>query len=179
MGHGLSVLIFLTKTLKQVSEQIKITKNQIGIFIKWLSLSFLTIVALRIVLAIIFALTGILPEQPHLESYPSKELLFEALIKAPLIESILIIGLLIMFNRLMNQKTSIFLTAILFGVMHLDFGVNWMTIFVCALSGYLFSYFYLKAQSYNISGYWLIVLMHSFDNAITLIPDLIQYFKII
>jgi membrane protease YdiL (CAAX protease family) len=158
-------------------KQLKITRRQVVIFLQWLSLSFLAVIGLKIMLAIIYALTGIVPMQPHLESYPLGELLFEGLIKAPLIESIVIIGLLYMFTRYMSQKTAMILTAILFGLMHLASGVNGMTILACTLSGYLYTYFYYQAQSRGISGYWLMVFVHFFDNGIALLRELIQYFQ--
>jgi membrane protease YdiL (CAAX protease family) len=151
--------------------------NKIYAFIKLLGTGIIMMFFLRIIVVVIVLISGIIPEQTFLEEFTPDELLIIGLIGAPLIESLFIVGSLLILSKFASRQVATIVTAVLFGIMHLTSGVNWMTVIICALSGYLFIHFYYKAQSRGVSGYWLIVFMHFFDNAIALMPDIIQFFS--
>lgn len=149
--------------------------QQTSTFLQLLFHAMAIVMGIRIVVVIIIALTGHYPQQPYLEEFTEKELLFFGLIVAPLLESLLIIGFLWLFTRRLNQEVATLLTAAIFGLLHLDTGVDGFTVLMISLAGYIYIRFYYKARQRGISGYWLMVVIHLLDNAISVSSELIQY----
>lgn len=177
MGNFKIPMYFSKQLDMESTDQKKTLIEKLLPFIKLFWSAFFMLIALRLILAIIIAVSGAKPQQPYLDDYSTSELLFYGLIKAPLIESIIIVALLWLFTRFTSRRIAMIGTAIIFGVLHLAPGVNFMVVFISASIGYLFIYLYYKARSKGLSGYWLIVVIHSLDNALSLIPEIIQFFS--
>lgn len=155
-------------------ETLRNTRKNTETFFKLLGSAFLVFISLRIFAGILILLFRTLPKQPYLEDLSSENLLLLALVLSPILESLLIIGLLWLFTRFTSRQIAMVATALLFGSLHYDQGVTWLTLLITSIMGYLFTYYYYLARARGVSGYWLIVLIHLVSNALSLVPEIIQ-----
>ncbi|HKK77731.1 MAG TPA: CPBP family intramembrane glutamic endopeptidase [Saprospiraceae bacterium] len=157
--------------------QKKTTLYKTVIFLKLLISSLVSLLILRIAFIALTVMSTVQPEQPYTQESSPSELLLLALVVAPVLESLLIIGMLWITTHFTSRKLAMIITALIFGVMHLAPGVTWVVIVMTASLGYIFTYYYYKARSRGVSGYWLIVIIHFLSNALSIIPEIIQFFN--
>lgn len=146
---------------------------------KWLRLSTLIIIGTVLNVVAILFLGNIFdlfvdqPKQEYLDELSSEELLIMGVIFAPLLESLLIILVIYIFQTFTkNTITTIIVTGILFGLGHYAPGESWTTPIVLAVSGMIYTVFYLKAKNQQVSGYVTIAVMHGISNLLMILPNM-------
>jgi len=115
------------------------------------------------------------PKQEYLDNLSKSELIILGVFFAPLIESLLLISVILILNKITkNSIIVIVITGILFGLGHYVPGENWSTPIILTVSGVIYATYYIKAKGKKVSGYLTIFFIHAISNLFVMLPDIMQ-----
>ncbi|HKK77730.1 MAG TPA: CPBP family intramembrane glutamic endopeptidase [Saprospiraceae bacterium] len=133
-------------------------------FFKILSVAYLAMNLFNFSLSGLFELFGVSFEQPYLNQLNSTELVIIGAVIAPLLESVLIVGILWLVQLFAPRLVAMLAVGLVFGALHISPGVHWGVVLGTAIMGYLFTHFYHQTRERGLSGFWLITLLHTLNN---------------
>lgn len=133
-------------------------------FLKILGIAYLAMNLFNFSISGLFELFGVSFEQPYLDQLNRTELVIIGAVITPLLESVLIVGILWLVQLFAPRPIAMLAVGLVFGALHISPGVHWGVILGTAIMGYLFTHFYYQARERGLSGFWLITLLHALSN---------------